>query len=419
MLVVDDEPVVREFLLEGLAMAGHRALGAGTAQEALACLHERPFEAMLLDLMLSQANGPRQPEGGQGLPRDGLELLVKARIGWPDTAVIVVTALGDIETAIRAIRLGAYDYLIKPVSPGDVALRIGSAIRTRQHLLAARLAQQRLEDSFRQLEEMAELKNELMQMVVHDLKSPLASAMGYLELLGQKATDAFSERQLRYLQHAYASCKDVLRMSTTLLDLTRLEQGALELHREPLDLAPLLAEAGAEVEPLLAASGGTVAVACAPHVGAPLADREIVRRILGNLLANAAKYSPPGSHVRIEAQPTEDPEVSTDCTDVTPDRALGSVKSVEGGSVCISVADNGQGIPPEDQEAIFEKYYQRPCHRGMGGTGIGLAFCRMAVEAHGGTIWVESQPGHGSSFRFTLPLHAPSQETGGEDHSGR
>ena len=370
VLVVDDEEGIRELLAAALAEAGYHVAGAATAAEALAALSQRPFEVMLCDLLLPQTSG--------------VELMVQARLGSPELGVIVVTAVSDIETALRSVRLGAYDYLIKPVSPGDVVGRVASAIEMRRRVVEARQAHQRLQESHRRLEQMAAVKENLVQMLVHDLKSPLASAMGYMELLERRGAASFSERQLRYLQQAHSSCRDVLRMTTTLLDLARMEAGVAELRRGPVDLPGLLNEAAAEIEPVLGAVGGTVEIHCPPGVGAPLADREAVRRILGNLLANAAKYSPPGSRVRIDAEPAGE------------------------GSVRISVTDNGEGIPPEEREAIFEKFHQLAAHRGLGGAGIGLAFCKMAVEAHGGRIWVEeASGGHGSSFRFTLPLASP------------
>lgn len=372
VLVVDDEEGIRELLTTALAEAGYQAAGAATAAEALAVLGQRPFEVMLCDLLLPQTSG--------------VELMVQARLSSPELGVIVVTAVNDIETALRSVRLGAYDYLIKPVSPGNVVERVASAIEMRRRVVEARQAHQRLQDSHRRLEQMAAVKENLVQMLVHDLKSPLASAMGYMELLERKGAGSFSERQLRYLQQAHSSCRDVLRMTTTLLDLARMEAGVAELRRVPLDLPSLLNEAAAEAEPLFAARGSTLEVHCQPATGTPLADYEAVRRILSNLLTNAAKYSPPGSRVRIEAQPAGE------------------------AAVLLSVTDNGEGIPPDEREAIFQKFHQLAAHKGMGGAGIGLAFCKMAVEAHGGRIWVESAPERGSAFRFTLPL-APQRNT--------
>ena len=370
VLVVDDEPEVRQLLLDSLRIASFRCTGAGAAAAALELLRARPFDVMLCDLLMPQMSG--------------VELMVKARLEAPDMAIIVITGVSDVQTAIRSMRVGAYDYVVKPISPADVSLRVSSAMETRRHVLKGRRAQERLQESYGQLKRMSEVKDNLVQMLVHDLKTPLASAMGYMQLLEHKTEESFSERQLRYLQHAYRSCRGVLRMTTTMLDLTRMEHGTLRLHREPLDLPSLLHDAAAEMEPLLAPSGGRVETHCHPGVQPAPADAEMARRILGNLLANAVRHSPPGSTIQLAAEPAD------------------------GELVVVSVADCGEGIAPEDQERVFEKFCQLGPASHSGGAGIGLAFCKMAVEAHGGTIWVESTPGQGSTFRFSLPGGGPS-----------
>ena len=364
--MVDDEPPVLELLLDCLSIAGYERVGVTSATEALELLRSQSFDAMLCDLMMPEMSG--------------VELMVKARLEAPDMAILVVTAVTDIDTAVRAMRLGAYDYLEKPISPGDVALRVGSALEARRSIMESRRAQDRLSDNYDRLEQLTAVKDNLVHMLVHDLKTPLSSAMGYIELLETKNEGSFSERQLRYLQQAYGSCRDVLRMTTTMLDLSRLEHGVLALQRAPLDLPALLREAVAEIEPVLVLSDGQIELECDTATPRPLCDSEVVHRILSNLLSNAAKHSPPGGTVRVSA---------------------GAVKD---GFITISVADDGKGIPPEDQGRIFEKFQQLESGKAAGGAGIGLAFCRMAVEAHGGSIWVESAPDRGSTFRFSLPL---------------
>lgn len=370
VLVVDDEPSVVELLLDCLSLGGYDRVGVTAPREALELLRTQRFDVMICDLMMPGMSG--------------IELMVKARLEAPEMAILAVTAVTDIETAVRAMRLGAYDYLEKPVSPGDVAMRVASALETRRTILESRHAHERLTARYDSLQQLSAVKDNLVHMLVHDLKTPLSSAMGYIELLESKNEDSFSERQLRYLQRAYGSCRDVLRMTTTMLDLSRLEHGALKLRREPIELAALLREAAAETEPLLAATGGGVVVECPPDIPRPLCDGEIVRRVLSNLLSNAAKHSPPGGAVQLRAEAAEDRLVA------------------------VSVADGGKGIAPEDRERIFEKFQQLEAGKAAGGAGIGLAFCRMAVEAHGGSIWVESAPGQGCTFFFTLPLSPAS-----------
>jgi len=370
VLVVDDERSVVDLLVDCLAIAGYERVGVTSPTEALELLRSQSFDAMLCDLMMPGMTG--------------VELMVKARLEAPDMAILVITAVADVDAAVRAMRVGAYDYIEKPVSPGDVALRVASALEARRDILESRRAQERLSRNYEDLQQLSAVKDNLVHMLVHDLKTPLTSAMGYMELLESRAEGSFSERQLRYLQQAHGSCRDMLRMTTTMLDLARLEHGALELRRLPTDLHALLRDAVAEIEPLLLSFGSQATLDCAPATPQALCDAEIVHRILANLLSNAAKHSPPGSTVRVSARPTGE------------------------GLITVSVADEGEGIAPADQARIFEKFQQLEADAAAGGAGIGLAFCKLAVEAHGGSIWVESQPGEGSTFRFSLPIATAS-----------
>jgi len=359
-----------DLLSDCLAIAGYERVGVTSPTEALELLRSESFDAMLCDLMMPGMTG--------------VELMVKARLEAPDMAIIVITAVSDVDAAVRAMRMGAYDYLEKPVSPGDVALRVASALEARRNILESRRAQERLSRNYEHLQELSAVKDNLVHMLVHDLKTPLSSAMGYMELLESRDEGSFSERQLRYLQQAHGSCRDVLRMTTTMLDLARLEHGALELRRSPTDLHALLRDAIAEIEPLLLSFGSRATLDCAPATPQALCDAEIVHRIVANLLSNASKHSPPGSTVRVSARPAAD------------------------GLIVVSVADEGEGIAPADQARIFNKFQQLEAGAAAGGAGIGLAFCKLAVEAHGGSIWVESQPGKGATFRFSLPIATAS-----------
>lgn len=380
VLVVDDEPAVVSLLIACLTRAGYSATGVGSPSEAMELLRTRRFDLVLCDL--------RMPE------MSGLEMIAKARMDVPDLAVIVITGVLEVDTGIRAMRMGAYDYVVKPFSPGDVVLRVSSALETRRSVMQARRSQESLRDAYSRLQQMAEVKDSLVHMLVHDLKAPLGSAMGYLEMVQRKVGSSFPERQLRYLEHAYGSCRDVLRMATTILDVTRFERGALELNRTVIDLPGILQEAKTETEGLIAGSGGRVAVSCHPGATHARADAEIVRRVLSNLLSNAVKHTPPGTNVSVTAEPDGE------------------------GSVIVSVVDQGRGIPVEHQGRIFEKFHQLDPGSASAGAGLGLAFCKMAVEAHGGRIWVESAPGRGSAFRFSLPQAGPTGAPGPQTQEG-
>jgi signal transduction histidine kinase len=163
-----------------------------------------------------------------------------------------------------------------------------------------------------------------------------------------------------------------------MLDLSRLEGGQMPLNRGKVSPQVLLSEALEVVMPHAEQRQQTVQVELSPDLPPVNADREMIRRVLINLLENAVKYSPPGAHIRAGARR-------------------------EGQMVRFWVADNGPGIPKEEQERIFHKYDRGSAKRGKG-LGLGLAFARLAVQAHGGTIGVESEPGQGALFCFTLPV---------------
>jgi signal transduction histidine kinase len=165
-----------------------------------------------------------------------------------------------------------------------------------------------------------------------------------------------------------------------MLDVSRLESGKLELDREPADLADIAREAIATLRPL--AGERTLLLEAGPAV--PIAvDKNLLRRVVVNLLANAIKFTKPDGHIRIGVQLAE-------------------------GHPRVAVTDDGPGIAPEQHQRIFEKYGQTATGARRGGSGLGLTFCKMVIEAHGGTIGLDSALGRGSTFWFTLPPAASS-----------
>ncbi len=244
--------------------------------------------------------------------------------------------------------------------------------------LAGRLAE-RLRRTNAHLRQSERLRESLTQMIVHDLRNPLTALMGGVEVLHLTATARLDESQRRLLESARRSGRALVDLVDELLDVRRMEAGALTLEREEVDLGALCCESVETVSALADAEELTIAV---DVDAAPLVvrcDRQLIGRVLANLLSNAIKYTPAGGQITLSAHRQGN------------DTAL------------VSVADTGVGILPENQQAIFEVFglVDQPGRRG---TGLGLAFSKMVVEAHGGHIWVESQPERGSTFCFTLPV---------------
>jgi len=232
-----------------------------------------------------------------------------------------------------------------------------------------------------QLEELLRLREELANMIVHDLRNPLSIINTGLELL-EHAPPANTEAEYTDMvtEMMGRSVRRMQRLVNTLLDMACLEEGRMTLHLLPLDVSGLVEDVIEEEGPLAQGKQVTLENRATGELPRVLADPDIILRVVANLLDNAIKFTPRGEKVWVE---THD----------------------EGEKVRIEVVDTGTGIPPEERERVFEKFTQVPGQKKASrGSGLGLAFCRMAVEAHGGRIWVEDGPGgNGTRVAFTLP----------------
>jgi len=221
------------------------------------------------------------------------------------------------------------------------------------------------------------LQTALLNSISHDLRTPLVSITGALSALEQENGDLDSAARHSLIQTAHEEAERLNRLVGNLLDMTRLEAGAMKVKREPCDAEDLIGSAISQMEERLA--GRDVLVNVAENTPMIPVDFVLIVHALNNLLDNAVKYSPPDSALEVEARP-------------------------EGREVWISVLDRGIGIPKDDLDKVFDKFYrvQRPEH--VSGTGLGLAICRGIVEAHGGRIWAEQREGKGTRITIGLPI---------------
>jgi signal transduction histidine kinase len=374
VLVVDDDEANRDLLTRRLESQGYSVVSAENGQLALDMTRSHAFDLVLLDIMMPIM--------------DGYEVLglLKADERLRDIPVIMISALGDMDSVVRCIEMGADDYLPKPFDPILLKARTRACLerkrgRDREQSLYAHLQQ-----NYRRLEELEKLRDDLTHMIIHDLRTPLASmiaGMQTLEVVGE-----MNGGQREVIGIALAGGQTLLGMINDLLDVEKLEAGGMQLDYGMVSAADLVASAIDQVS--LLAQNGRLMFVRQVEAGLPLllADESKLRRTLVNLLGNAMKFTPPGGTVTLEARLDEG-----------------------GQSIAFSVMDTGEGIPPEAFERIFEKFGQvesRQRGRTMS-TGLGLTFCKLAVESHGGHIWVESVAGQGSTFRFTIPL-APASD---------
>jgi len=225
-----------------------------------------------------------------------------------------------------------------------------------------------------------EARENLTHMIIHDLRNPLSSITSSLELIRMALVDNMVNIPVeQILGVAQRSGEKLYLLIDSILDLARLGEGQTQPAYRPLNVIDLIREVGEQEQPQLAAYGIRLQLLLPEYLPKVEGDPALLQRVLLNLLDNALKFSPPDGEIRVQAQ-LSDPE-----------------------TIQISVADDGPGIPPEYLERIFDRFVRVP-GQAVRGTGIGLAFCKLAVEAHGGRIWAESTPGQGATFRFTLPV---------------
>ncbi len=269
--------------------------------------------------------------------------------------------------------------------PGDFPAETVELLRTfaTQSALAIQNARlfREIEDKSRQLEAASHHKSEFLANMSHELRTPLNAVIGFSEVLLQRMFGELNDKQDEYLKDIYASGQHLLSLINDILDLSKIEAGRMELASAPFHLPSALENAVTLVKERAARHGIALQLDLDPRLGELVGDERKVKQVLLNLLSNAVKFTSEGGRISLKAGRTD-------------------------GTVEIAVTDTGIGIAPEDQAAVFEEFRQVGSDetRKQEGTGLGLTLAKKFVELHGGRIWVESEPGRGSTFTFTLPL---------------
>lgn len=358
ILVVDDTIENLRLLTRMLDQHGYETRPVTSGRQALQAVDNEAPHLILLDINMPEMNGY------------DVCRRIKEREELEDVPVIFLTALTDTADKVRAFDVGGVDYITKPFQVEEVLARV----KTHVELRRARLE---LLESYERLRSLEELRDNLVQMIVHDMRSPLHILLACLESMELEAQDDLGEQEAENLRSAIAAAEGLSRMATHMLDLSRLEQGKMPLERERCDLAEIGREVAgrfAQLEPdrpILVDADGPIEATC---------DGAVIKRVLENLVGNGVKHTPPGGRLRISIEARNQ-------------------------AARIAVDDEGPGIPLEARERIFEKFGTLEARRARTyhSTGLGLAFCKLAVEAHGGTIGVDRGEKGGSVFWFELP----------------
>lgn len=367
-MVVDDTPANLRLLEHMLQSLGHRVLAFPSGRMALNAMRRNAPDLILLDISMPDM--------------DGFEVCrrLKDDASLRDIPVLFISALMDVTDKVRGFEAGGVDYITKPFQFEELQIRIQTQLELRRQRL-------QLAESLRKQQEAELMRDSLAQLLVHDLRSPLTALLCNLDLaMMHQPADEVKDA----LACATQAARSLMHMVNNLLDVGHLEEGRLEPDLQVVELDALAREALTLVDSLR--GGRRLLLEVPGEVPALVADRDLVLRVLQNLLGNAIKY-----------------------TDEFQGRVTIRLLETSAGAR-VEVCDNGRGIPAEDQPRVFDKFYQVEARqkRRPHSSGLGLTFCKLAVELHGGSIGVTSEEGIGSVFCFELPSRPLGWDTAEE-----
>jgi len=293
-----------------------------------------------------------------------------------------VRPLARLLTGIRRVETGDLEYRLGSKGRSEIATsarafdRMAASLQNNVQQLAEK----------KKVEEVSELKSRFVSMVSHDLKTPLSSIKGAAENVLGGLAGPLTERQSRYLKMILSSSKNLQKMISDLLDLSRIESGHLALELEILDLRHEVDNVLRSLQPLLDAQELSTQIIIDTPDSRVQADRTRLWQILSNLISNSVRYSPQGGTLEISVK--EDPDQKT------PVRRL-----------ITRITDTGPGVQEAEREHLFDQFYTRPVgNKGRHGVGLGLAIVKQLVELHEGKVWLDIQKKPGACFAFTMPV---------------
>jgi two-component system, sensor histidine kinase and response regulator len=368
VLVIDDTPQNLDFMSAVLRERGYRVRVARSGLGGLrSALHDPP-DAVILDVRMPDIDGHEVCRRFKADPR------LRA------VPVLFVSAFGDAVDKVEGLAAGGVDYLTKPVDPNELAARLDTHLTLRSTRLALERRGEELAAANARLRELEAFRRQLGHMLVHDMRGHIMAILAHAELLSLDLGENAEGR---------VDCEGIVMNARRLtgivgevLDVGRLEDDQMPLQKEPSSLDDLVSEALKMLAPASLKHIEITSLRCARKV---LCDRTLIQRVVINLLGNALKYGPREGPVEVGIEHAE-------------------------GHARVTVRDHGPGIPEQEHAHIFELFAQASGSERRG-WGIGLSFCRLAIEAHGGSIGVESVLGEGSTFWFTLPCAAATLST--------
>ena len=371
ILMVDDEPLITNLFETCLSDKGYHLEVTNSGKDAVEKFMFGDFNVVVTDIKMPDM--------------DGITLLGNLKAVKPETIVIVITGHPSVDSAIESMRVGAYDYVTKPLDP-DVVINVIERAWDKQSLelqkeeLLRRLQDTNLHlaEANEKLKELDKLKSHFISTVSHELRTPLTSIKGSIGLILNGVTGDISNEIKEFLNVCCRNTDRLIRLINDLLDIQKIEAGKFQLNKEEIDLVKLVEESLACLK-YFAQECNVALYKELPERAYIYADKDRISQVLYNLISNGIKFSE-GGRVTISILDNRN-------------------------EITVTVSDTGMGIPADKLKTIFEKFTQigGNTRNKRKGTGLGLSICKAVIEEHKGKIWVESQEGKGSQFYFTLP----------------
>ncbi len=356
VLLIDDEEKIVTRLSRILEKEGYDVEAATSGRSAMEKLGERSYDIVVTDLNMPD--------------KSGFEIMDYIQSMNIRSLPMVLTGYASVEGAIQAIKLGAYDFIEKPIDAPTLKLVMK---RAAEHIILQRQNERNLVE----LQKLNDLKNEFLSVVSHDLRSPLSTIGGYVNFLLKRGN--LDDTQKKYLSIIREISDNLYVLVNELLDISKIETGVIQLNKEETDINDLLSTSINNF--LILAVDKNNVIEFHSDIADPVMriDRMKILQVMNNLINNAIKFTENGKIVVSVGE--------------------------KGSMVVVSVEDTGVGMAPEVIDRLFEQYgyMQNVGTRGEGGSGLGLVICRRFIELHGGTLGVASTLGAGSRFEFTIP----------------
>ncbi len=362
IFVIDDDAIIRLSCEQILQKSGYKVQTFGNGYEGIERLKEVRPPLLVVDIKMPEL--------------DGFEVIKRVRKIDPDVVIVVITGYATIETAVDAMKMGAYDFLPKPFTPNELRLIIDRGFERWRLAQEAKLLRKQKE----------EVERKFVTLVSHQLKGPLGAVKQYLDVLLYTCRDQLPGETVEWISRSQTRITEMIGLIQDWLMLAKLDRGALCDRGASSDIGQIVENIIQEHQALPSATV-RVSAEIPPELPPAHGDAVCLNMMIGNLISNGVKYNKPGGSVVVRA-------------------------SADDKWITLSVSDTGIGIPEDFRSHLFEEFYRVKTSEteNIPGTGLGLVICKKIVDELGGSIEVDSKEGEYTVFTVKLPVAPPQQE---------